>query len=145
MNEGHQPVSSTWPLTSPYVVPGVCPSSPLDEIKSRNDSVFGIPEHHLPANAPFIGLRKSCDCTECQAFSARLSDLQTHENMPSSKQPFACKFPGCLKKFGERSNLKRHQVTAHGVTRTTRAQKNRSLPSCSSSLSDLTAAIWHRV
>ncbi|KAJ7940089.1 hypothetical protein B0H13DRAFT_1850282 [Mycena leptocephala] len=69
---------------------------------------------YLPANAPSIGLRKSCDWTECRSFSARLSDLQTHENMPSSKQR-------------ERSNLKRHQVTAHGVPRRTRAQKTRSL------------------
>jgi len=87
-------------------------------------------------------LRKSYDCLVCHESFTRPSDLRTHENMHTGRQPFRCNFQGCPKKFGVRSNLQRHQVV-HGIPRTGRSRpvaeykvKFEPLPPCPSLLSD---------
>ncbi|KAJ7858764.1 hypothetical protein B0H13DRAFT_2571157 [Mycena leptocephala] len=64
----------------------------------------------------------SYECAVCRESFTRPSDLRTHQNTHTGKEPFACDFPGCLKKFGIRSNLLRHQSAAHGIVRTGRAR-----------------------
>ncbi|KAJ7640751.1 hypothetical protein DFH06DRAFT_1215126 [Mycena polygramma] len=90
------------------------PRSPLTcPTVGRSERVeSGSNKHHRP---------KAHECPICHECFTRPSELQTHKNMHTGKQPFVCDFPGCRKKFGVRSNLQRHQV-AHGVERSGRGR-----------------------
>ncbi|KAJ7913906.1 hypothetical protein B0H13DRAFT_460702 [Mycena leptocephala] len=99
---------------------------------------------------------KSYECVVCHESFSRLCDLRTHEKMHTGKQAFACNFPGCLKRFGVRSNLQRHQV-AHGIRTTSGRSIMRAAPyeikfephpPCPTLLSDTTSMptgiLWDR-
>ncbi|KAJ7913912.1 hypothetical protein B0H13DRAFT_2325908 [Mycena leptocephala] len=76
-------------------------------------------EHSKGTVHPSRTHQKSYECVVCHESFTRPSDLRNHEKTHAVKKPFACEFPGCLKKFGSRWKLQRHQAS-HGIRRTGR-------------------------
>ncbi|KAI0266512.1 hypothetical protein BC834DRAFT_132402 [Gloeopeniophorella convolvens] len=56
-------------------------------------------------------------CQTCQKWFPRPSGLATHMNTHSGAKPYTCPVPGCCRRFGVRSNAKRHLRT-HGIIAT---------------------------
>ncbi|KAJ7643613.1 hypothetical protein FB45DRAFT_1113743 [Roridomyces roridus] len=48
----------------------------------------------------------------CQRFSTG-AELRKHSSVHVGEARFSCSFPGCLKEFGAKSNLMRHEGTVH--------------------------------
>ncbi|KAI0347048.1 hypothetical protein BDW22DRAFT_1351396 [Trametopsis cervina] len=47
-------------------------------------------------------------CEVCNKPFSRPSALATHMNSHTGDRPFKCPFPGCVKEFSARSNMRRH-------------------------------------
>ncbi|KAF7360544.1 C2H2 finger domain transcription factor mtfA [Mycena venus] len=78
--------------------PSIGSPSPLPCLPPINSAA----EHSKHTERHLTKPRKSYDCLVCHESFTRPSDLRTHENMHTGKQPFACNFQGCPKKFGSR-------------------------------------------
>ncbi|KAF8146924.1 hypothetical protein K438DRAFT_1944301 [Mycena galopus ATCC 62051] len=85
-------------------------------------SISSVAAHSPRPERHSTKVRKSYDCLFCPESFTRSSDLRTHENTHTNKQRFACNIPNCMKKFGVRSNLQRHQQVAHNIRRTRKSR-----------------------
>ncbi|KAJ6453203.1 hypothetical protein C8R47DRAFT_1229146 [Mycena vitilis] len=71
---------------------------------------------------------KPRQCSLCGHNFARPSQLETHSNTHTGDQPFACDSPKCSKKYGVRSNLRRHQCAIHNASSSGRGPSTKPSP-----------------
>ncbi|CAA9957545.1 hypothetical protein PTMSG1_01153 [Pyrenophora teres f. maculata] len=63
------------------------------------------------SNKGFISNPKLCEYEECDFRALRDCDLRKH--MKRHKKPFGCTYPKCHKRFGAKSDWKRHENSQH--------------------------------
>jgi len=56
---------------------------------------------------------KPWSCTVCRRVFAEKSTLMRHNRTHTREKPFKCLYPGCVKVFADRTNLKRHEMLLH--------------------------------
>ncbi|KAJ7660372.1 hypothetical protein DFH06DRAFT_1297140 [Mycena polygramma] len=86
-------------------------------VKSSNISSSPTRQHDQGGKSGLSEQSKAHRCLWCHSSFTWPSELQRHEKTHTGEQPFACESPGCLKKFGVRSNCRRHQREVHGIGR----------------------------
>ncbi|CAM9157105.1 unnamed protein product, partial [Ectocarpus sp. 12 AP-2014] len=57
-------------------------------------------------------------CESCEHWAPSPSALVTHERTHNGSRPFICLLGVCKKKFAQKWNLKKHQMTHLGIKQT---------------------------
>ncbi|KAF2756751.1 hypothetical protein EJ05DRAFT_502244 [Pseudovirgaria hyperparasitica] len=113
--------SSKRSVSTPYPSPSspIAPSTDFDSVRDALTTILKC-SPPIPPTSTATGrsslttpysARKNKHCSRCKSHFARACELRKHERR--HQRPYGCTHPKCHKKFGSKSDWKRHENSQH--------------------------------